>query len=106
MKEFKAVREQRNKSRHEVMMANLRHYSAAINGRQEGDPARRRGRGAANQCHSLYVIGAGASVQMAMVMDRCAGRVSSSDLRHIWTLALGKLNYIANEYEQRRWKKH
>ena len=102
LKDFKAVREQR--SRHEGIMASLRRYSDAINGdgtwkyqRQLPD----------EQCHSLYLIEAGGgpnnTVQLAMVMDRCSGRMSSSDLRRIWTQVVGKLNDIAHEYNQKRW---
>ena len=101
-KEFKSVREQRNQSRHERLMTNLRRYGAAVNGTAREAVPVRRGRGP-TQRHSLYVIGDnGANLQLAMVLDRCAGRVTSSDLRRIWDLALGKLNRVANEYGERR----
>ena len=103
VKDFKAVREHRSKSRHERMMTNLRRYSDAINGQGTRQHTRLL---PDEQCHSLYLIEAGGpynAVQLAMVMDRCSGRMSSSDLRRIWTQAVRKLNDIAHEYNHRKW---
>ena len=106
LKDFKAVREQR--SRHEGMIASLRRYIDAINGEGTRRKYQRQQR-PDEQCHSLYLIEAAGggppdnAVQLAMVMDRCSGRMSSSDLRRIWTQAVGKLNDIAHEYNHRKW---
>ena len=104
LKDFKAVREQR--SRHDGMIASLRRYTDAINGTSRKCQPHLL---PDEQCHSLYLIEAAGggppdnAVQLAMVMDCCSGRLSSSDLRRIWTQAVGKLNDIAHEYNQRGW---